>query len=84
MAQTTIDTDAYLLYPSPQNQHRVVFTYQHFVPHPYSLIYLPDYGFSGKTSLFAAQRKRDGRMGQVVSCELEADLERFICQFSPD
>ncbi len=84
MAQTTIDTERYLLYPSPQNQHRVVFEHQHFVPHPYAMIYLPDFGFSGKASLFAAQRKRDSRMGQVVSCELEEDLDRFICQFTPD
>lgn len=81
---TTIDSPDYLLYPSPRNEHRVVFAHQHFVPHPYALIHLPDYRFSGKATLFSAQRKSDGRMGQVVSCELETDLQRFIARFTPD
>lgn len=84
MATTTIESPEYLLYPSPRNEYRVVFAHQHFVPHPYALIHLPDFHFQGKATLFSAQRKSDGRMGQVVSCELEADLQRFIRQFTPD
>ena len=48
------------------------------------MIYLPDFDFIGKATLFSAQRKSDGRMGQVVSCELAVDLERFITRFTPD
>ncbi len=84
MATLTIDTPEYLLYPSPRNEHRVVFAFAHFVPHPYTLIHLPDFDFTGKATLFSAQRKSDGRMGQVVSCELEVDLQRFVRLFAPD
>ena len=75
MATPTIDAPDYLLFPSPRNEHRVVFAFTHFVPHPYAVIYLPDFDFIGKATLFSAQRKSDGRMGQVVSCELAVDLE---------
>ncbi len=34
MATPTIDTPDYLLYPSPRNEHRMVFAFTHFVPHP--------------------------------------------------
>ena len=84
MATPTIDTPDYLLYPSPRTEHRVEFAFTHFVPHPYAVIYLPDFDFIGKATLFSAQRKSDGRMGQVVSCELAVDLERFITRFTPD
>lgn len=84
MATPTIDTADYLLYPSPRNEHRVVFAFVQFVAHPYALIHLPDFNFSGKATLFGAQRKSDGRMGQLVSCELESDLQRFNRLFTPD
>lgn len=77
MVAQTIDTPDYLLYPSPRNEHRVVFEYQYFTPYLYALIHLPDFGLQGRATLFSAQRKSDGRMGQLVSCEQQADMERF-------
>jgi len=77
MATLTIDTTEYMLYPSPRNEHRVVFEHQCFVPYPYSIIHLPDYDFEGRATLFSAQRKSDNRMGQLVTCELETDVLRF-------
>lgn len=83
MPALTIDTPDYLLYPSPRNPTRVLYAHQHFVPHPYALIHLPDYALQCPATLFVAQRKSDGRMGQLVSCESAADLHRFIQEFSP-
>lgn len=84
MATQTINTGEYTLYPSPQNQHRVLFEHQKFVPHPYALIHLPDFEFEGRVTLFSAHRVADHKMGQLVSCELPADLERFERLFRPD
>lgn len=84
MAIQTITTDAYKLYPSPRNQHRVVFEHQSFVPYPYALIDLPSFGLAGRYSLFAACRLVDMKMGQLVSFELDADRERFDRLFKPD
>ena len=84
MATETIHTLEYMLYPSPRNEHRVIFEHQMFVPHMYTLIHLPDYGFRGKATLFAAQRKADGKQGQLVTCELPEDLARFERLFEPD
>ncbi|QEA13712.1 MULTISPECIES: hypothetical protein [Comamonas] len=74
----------YTLYPSPQSAHREVFAYHVFVPHPYALIDLPGMDLVGRSSLFAAHRARDGKMGQLVSFELEVDLRRFEERFRPD
>lgn len=74
----------YTLYPSPRNEQRVVYEHQLFVPHPYTIIHLPDYGFRGKATLFAAHRLGDGKMGQLVSCELAEDIARFERLFEPD
>lgn len=84
MATPTITTHEFKLYPSPRNEHRVVFEHQSFVPYPYSTIYLPDYDFRGPATLFSAQRLSDGKMGQLVSCELAEDLARFERLFEPD
>lgn len=84
MPEAAIDTPEYLLYPSPRNRHRVVFEHQRFVPYPYALIHLPDFGFEGAATLFAAQRKADQRSGQLISCELASDLQRFDRLFTPD
>lgn len=84
MATQTITVDGYKLYPSPRNEHRTVFEHQLFLPHPYALIHLPDYGLEGKASLFAACRLSDMKMGQLVSFELAQDMARFERQFTPD
>lgn len=84
MAQQALHTAEYTLYPSPRNEHRVVFLHQSFVPHPYALIDLPSFGLSGRCSLFAAHRKADGKMGQLVSFEFESDQLRFEKLFVPD
>ena len=84
MATQTIATTDYLLYPSPRNAHKVVFEFQVFVPHPYALIDPPSYDPQGRWSLFAAQRKADARMGQLVTFELDADRQRFESRFVPD
>lgn len=84
MAQLTITTDEYKLFPSPRNQHRVVFEHQTFVPHPYALIDLPSFDLKGRYSLFAACRLADMKMGQLVSFEQPADQARFERLFVPD
>ncbi|MBS0468278.1 MAG: hypothetical protein JSS31_01430 [Proteobacteria bacterium] len=84
MAQQTISTELYLLYPSPRNTHRVVFEFQSFVLQPYALIDLPSFDLTGRHSLFAAQRRADGKMGQLVTFELESDRLRFERLFVPD
>ena len=84
MALQTITTADYTLYPSPRNTHHVVFEFQTFVPQPYALIDLPSFGLAGRCSLFAAHRRADGKMGQLVTFELEADQQRFERLFVPD
>ena len=79
-----ITTDDYKLFPSPRNRQRVVFAQQVFVPYPYMLIDMDSYGFKGKSSLFAACRLSDGKMGQLVTLELPDDETRFKAMFVPD
>lgn len=83
MATSTITTDCYKLYPNPRNVHREIFTHEVFVPYPYALIDLPSFGFQGKSSLFAACRLADMKMGQLVTFELTADSARFTARFEP-
>lgn len=84
MAQKTIETAHYKLFPSPRNQHRELFEHEVFVPYPYALIDLPSFYLKGKSSLFAACRLADGKMGQLVTFELVADGQKFEAQFVPD
>jgi len=84
MAETTIDTGVYKLFPSPRNAHRQVFLHEVFVAHPYALIDLPSFHFQGRSSLFAAYRLADGKHGQLVTFELEADAGKFSARFVPD
>ncbi|MBS0391371.1 MAG: hypothetical protein JSS19_11380 [Proteobacteria bacterium] len=84
MSQQTINTPEYLLYPSPHNAHRVVFEFQTFVPQLYALIDLPSFELTGRYSLFSAHRRADGKMGQLVTFELQADQQRFERLFVPD
>lgn len=84
MATQTITTDHYKLFPSPRNEHRVVFEHEVFVPYPYALIDLPSFDLSGKYSLFAACRLADMKMGQLVTFELTQDMQRFESRFVPD
>lgn len=84
MATQTITTDTYKLYPSPRNATRDVFEHQVFVPHPYAIIDLAVMDLVGKTTLFAACRLSDMKMGQLVSFELPTDKARFERLFTPD
>jgi hypothetical protein len=84
MPNAVLTTPAYKLYPSPRNQHREVFLHEVFVPHPYALIDLPSFHLQGKYSLFAAHRLVDGRNGQLVTFELQADALKFGSKFRPD
>lgn len=84
MVTQTIDIHGYKLYPSPRNRHREVFGIQLFVPYPYALIVLEDFHFTGKATLYAACRERDGKMGQLVTFELAADRDKFERLFTPD
>jgi hypothetical protein len=84
MPETTITTKAYKLFPSPRNRDREIFEHQEFVLHPYALIDPPSYGPKGRWSLFAAYRLVDGRNGQLVTFELEADAVNFRARFVPD
>lgn len=84
MATLAFTAHGYTLYPSPQSAHRTVFEFHLFVPHPYAIIDLPSMELAGRTSLFAAHRIADGKMGQLVSFELETDRLRFEKRFMPD
>ncbi len=84
MAETTITTPQYKLYPSPRNRHREVFLHEVFVPHPYALIDLPSFNLKGRHSLFGAYRLSDRKMGQLVTFELESDAGVFNSKFVPD
>ena len=84
MATQTITTELYKLYPSPRNAHKDVFEHQVFVPHPYAIIDLAVMELTGRTTLFAACRLTDMKMGQVVSFELVADQTKFERLFTPD
>ena len=79
-----ITTGLYKLFPSPRNQHRVLFAYQVFVPYPYMLIELESYGLKGRASLFAAHRLADEKNGQLITMELEEDEVTFRARFVPD
>ena len=84
MATQTIQTDLYKLYPSPRNTHKDVFEHQVFVPYPYAIIDLEVMELAGKTTLFAACRLSDMKMGQLVSFERTADQTKFERLFTPD
>ena len=84
MPTQAIHTPDYALYPSPRNEHRMIFEHQSFVPYPFSIIHLPDYHFKGRVTLFAAHRNKDNKAGQLVTCELPEDLARFERLFEPD
>ena len=84
MPEAAISTGIYKLFPSPRNQHREIFLHEVFVPHAYALVDPPSYDPKGKWSLFAAHRLADGKNGQLVTFELEADATRFKARFVPD
>ena len=84
MSEKAITTDTYKLFPSPRNVHREIFSNEVFVPYPYALIDLPNFYLKGRASLFAACRLADMKMGQLVTCELEADAAKFTREFVPD
>lgn len=84
MSDRVIQTARYKLFPSPRNAHREVFEHEVFVPHPYALIDLPSFYLAGRASLFAACRLSDGKMGQLVTFELETDAAKFTANFTPD
>lgn len=84
MATQTIQTELYKLYPSPRNTTKDVFAHQVFVPYPYAIIDVAAMDLTGKTTLFAACRLADMKMGQVVTFELAADQARFERLFTPD
>ena len=84
MASATITTDRYKLFPSPRNEHRVVFEHEVFVPHPYALVDLPSFHLKGRYSLFAAHRIVDNKAGQLVTFEDAADEAKFKSKFVPD
>ena len=84
MATQTIQTDLYKLYPSPRNTHKDVFEHQVFVPYPYAIIDLEVMELAGTTTLLAACRLSDMKMGQLVSFELTADQAKFERLFTPD
>ncbi|MFY3384444.1 hypothetical protein [Paracidovorax sp. MALMAid1276] len=84
MATQTIQTELYKLYPSPRNTSKDVFAHQVFVPHPYAIIDLEVMELTGTTTLFAACRLADMKMGQLVTFELPADMAKFERLFTPD
>jgi hypothetical protein len=83
MPAPTITTETYKLYPSPRNRQREIYPHEVFVPHPYALVDPPSYGPKGKWTLFAAHRLADGKNGQLVTFELEADAASFRKRFVP-
>ncbi|WP_395024966.1 hypothetical protein [Comamonas odontotermitis] len=83
MPSKTLSAHGYLLYPNPRNAHRIVFEHYVFVPYPYAIIDIPAMDLAGKTSVYAACRETDQKMGQVVTFELEEDVARFEKRFTP-
>ena len=83
MVSKTLTAHGCLLYPNPRNEHRIVFEHFVFVPHPYAIIDIPAMDLAGKTSVYAACRDSDSKMGQVVTFELEEDVARFNRLFTP-
>lgn len=55
-----------------------------FVPYPYAIIDLEVMELAGKTTLYAACRLSDMKMGQVVTFELAPDQAKFERLFTPD
>lgn len=84
MPELAITTPLYKLYPSPRNREKRLFAHEVFVPHPYALVDPPSYDPQGRWSLFAAHRLADGKNGQLVTFELQADATRFEARFTPD
>lgn len=84
MPELAITTPIYKLYPSPRNRDKQLFAHEVFVPHPYALVDPPSYDPQGRWSLFAAHRLADGKNGQLVTFELQADAARFEARFTPD
>ena len=84
MSDKVLHTTQYKLFPSPRNRHAELFVHQVFVPYPYTLIDLASYYLQGRSSLYAACRLSDNKMGQLVSCELEADALKFRAAFVAD
>ncbi len=83
MTSKTINAHGCLLYPDPRNVHRIVFEHYVFVPHLYAIIDIPAMDLAGKTSVYAACRDTDKKMGQMVTFELEEDVARFEKRFTP-
>ncbi|MDB5900856.1 MAG: hypothetical protein JWP22_469 [Ramlibacter sp.] len=84
MPETTALNATYKLYPSPRSATRQIFEHEVFVPHAYALVDPPSYDPKGRWSLFAAHRLADGKNGQLVTFELEADAVRFKARFVAD
>jgi hypothetical protein len=84
MAEKAITTAHYKLFPSPRNLHAELFEHQVFLPYPYDLIDLPSFYLKGKSSLYAACRLSDMKMGQLVTTETQADMDKFTKAFVPD
>ncbi len=84
MSEAIITTKTYKLFPSPRNRDREIFVHEIFVEHAYALIDPPSYDPKGKWSLFGAHRLADGKNGQLVTFELEADAARFKSRFVPE
>lgn len=83
MPSQTLQAHGFLLYPNPRNLHRIVFEHHVFVPYPYAIIDIPAMDLLGKTSVYAACRESDRKMGQVVTFELLEDVARFEKRFTP-
>lgn len=83
MATPAFTAHGYTLYLSPQSAYPITFEFHCFVPYPYAIIDLPTIGLAGRSSLFAAHRTSDGKMGQLVTFELEADRILFERRFAP-
>ena len=80
----SITTPDYKLFPSPRNRHRTIFPFQVFLPYPYMLVDMDSYRLQGKSSLFAACRLGDNKMGQLVTLETPEDEVTFKRLFVPD
>ena len=84
MAMQHTEDGQFKLFPSPRNRHRTIFLHWVFVAYPYMLIDLEGYSFKGKSSLFAACRLPDMKMGQLITLELPEDEATFKARFVPD
>lgn len=74
----TITITTCKLHPPPRQRERTVSAHEVFVPGIHALVNPSRHDPQGKWSLVAAHPLVDGKNGQLMTFELEADAARFV------